>query len=209
MIRMGRPVNQESSLSRLWKHNLSHDCGAMSAFRPASDCGTGTPYTREDNLKRSTSLSAKLRYLGYRVTATVGVYKGKKEASFFVVDSEDSGKLETDLHDLGEEFEQDSILFIPRGAINNEATAYLIGTSRCPGVEITYGEREPFERGRLGMSSPIYSTYINGRPFFFESNTLEDVYQPTGMGYWAMGINATKHWSKITHVPEYLREMTQ
>ena len=202
-------VHEDSSLSRLWKHNLSHDCGAMSAFRPASDCGTGTPYTRDDDLKRSASLSAKLRFLGYGVTAMVGVYEGQKEAGFFVVDFTDSGKLEADLRSLGEEFEQDSILFVPRGAVNNEATAYLIGTSHCPGIEITYGEREPFERGKVGISSPIYSTCIDARPFFFESITLEDVYRPSGMGYWALGINATKHWSKIINIPLYLRELTQ
>ncbi len=32
---------QESSLSRLWKHNEEHDCGAMTAFRKAADCGEG------------------------------------------------------------------------------------------------------------------------------------------------------------------------
>ena len=39
---------QESSLSRLWRHNEKHDCGAMTAFRTAADCGEGVKTVKRD-----------------------------------------------------------------------------------------------------------------------------------------------------------------
>lgn len=54
----------ETSLSRVLRHNEKYDCGAMTAFRVASDCGTGVPYTKSDNKKRNKSLKAKLMSLG-------------------------------------------------------------------------------------------------------------------------------------------------
>ena len=30
---------EESSLSRLWQHNIDHDCGAITAFRLYEGCG--------------------------------------------------------------------------------------------------------------------------------------------------------------------------
>ena len=46
---------QESSLSRLWRHNEKHDCGAMTAFRNAEGCGFGERYSNADNKKRNRS----------------------------------------------------------------------------------------------------------------------------------------------------------
>ena len=55
---------QESSLSRLWRHNEKHDCGAMTAFRNAEACGFGERYSNADNKKRNRSLLAKLKSKG-------------------------------------------------------------------------------------------------------------------------------------------------
>ena len=58
---------QESSLSRLWRHNEKHDCGAMTAFRNAEGGGFGERYSNADNKKRNRSLLAKLKSKGYYV----------------------------------------------------------------------------------------------------------------------------------------------
>ena len=44
----------ESSLSRLWKHNEEHDAGALTAFRKGSECGTGETYSKKENTQRNT-----------------------------------------------------------------------------------------------------------------------------------------------------------
>mgnify|MGYP003665450360 FL=1 len=51
----------ESSLSRIWRHNEQHDTGALTAFRKGEDCGEGTPYTSKQNAQRNKSLMAKLK----------------------------------------------------------------------------------------------------------------------------------------------------
>jgi len=176
----------ESSLSRLWKHNEEHDCGAMTAFRVATECGKGTPYTKKDNKARNLSLLSKLKSKGYSITSLKGKYPEggvtKKEQSFFVVDINDDGNLEKDLEYFGKVFEQDSILFIPKGAIQNKTKAMLIKTNNCPNNWMTT-KTVPFEKGKLGYSSPIYTSYVNGRPFLFEEIGIEIIY---GSGFNAM-----------------------
>jgi hypothetical protein len=196
---------QESSLSRLYQHNLLHDCGALTAFRAAAACGSGAAYTHEDNRKRNRSLLAKLQSMGYSVTAINGKYPeggtSKKEESFFVVDHKNTGTLEHDLKHLGDVFDQDSVLFIPRGAINKEAKAYLIGTNHCHNNWIGYGQTHTFDVGHLGHESPIYTSYINGRPFIFEEVGAQ--YEPpaTGYGWWGLHLTAKKDWTQIV-LPE-------
>lgn len=194
---------QESSLSRVWKHNLEHDCGAITAFRKYSDCdgNDGYEYSKKENLQRNKSLTAKLLSLGYGITKLHGVYpeggEVGKEVSYFVVDLKNKGSLERDLRKLGEEFNQDSILFIPKGAINNKAKAYLIGTNHCENNWLGYGKKEIFEKGKLGFNSPIYTSFVNGRPFMFESAGKEIKRPGSGMGIWAMERIAEKYWGDI------------
>jgi len=191
----------ESSLSRLWSHNEKHDCGALTAFRTAADCGNGEPYTPADNKKRNRSLMAKLKSKGYGLTKLKGTYpeggKTATEDSFFVVDLEDTGNLKKDLMKLGAEFEQDSILYIPKSAISGGPKAYLIGTNSCPNNWLGKGKKELFHGGKMGKSSKIYTSKVNNRPFIFE-RVLEGVYSPgNGMGWWALNIQANKHWSEL------------
>ena len=191
----------ESSLSRLWKHNEEHDAGALTAFRKGSDCGEGETYTKKENKQRNKSLLAKLKAKGYGVTKLLGTYpeggKTTKEISYFVVDLEDTGKLEKDLRKFGKAFEQDSILSIPKGAIKGDAKAYLIGTNSCDNNWLGFGKKEVFNRGRMGYDSPIYTSKVNGRPFIFES-IGETVESPqTGFGHWSMHLVAEKDWQDI------------
>ena len=62
----------ESSLSRVYRHNLLHDCGALTAWRKAEKCGEGRPYTHKENAPRNRSLLAKLKARGYGVTPLRG-----------------------------------------------------------------------------------------------------------------------------------------
>lgn len=193
----------ESSLSRLYRHNIDHDCGALTAWRKTNE--QGVPYTRAEKDARNRSLRAKLLAKGYGVTAIHGVYPeinpktGKeepsKEESYFVVDTHNGGHLEHDLRELGALFDQDSILFMPRGAVEQHAHAVLIGTNHTgfPG----FGERLPFERGRFGYNSPIYTSYINGRPFIFEDVGETQPYPTTGFGVWGLRRTACKDWRDL------------
>lgn len=194
---------QEFSLSRLWQHNKYHDCGAITAFRRYSDCdGTSRHiYSKKENLQRNKSLGAKLGSKEYGLIKLHGIYpeggKNIKETSYFVVDLFDAGKLERNLKILGEFFDQDSILFIPKGAISNDIKAYLVGTNKCTNNWIGYGKKKIFSKGKLGYSSSIYTSFVNGRPFLFES-IGEYIGMPgTGFGVWAMRSIAKDKWRNI------------
>lgn len=191
----------ESGLSRVWSHNEKHDCGALTAFRKARDCGNGELYTRKENKARNKSLLAKLKSKGYSVTSLKGYYpeggKDQKEESFFVVDINDTGNLLNDIRKLGEEFEQDSVLFIPKGSIKGGNKAFLIGTNKCENNWLGYGQRELFNKGKVGYSSPIYTSYVDGRPFIFEEYNMEIGNPGNGMGWWAVNIQAKKNWKEF------------
>jgi len=191
----------ESSLSRLWKHNEEHDCGAITAFRIARDCNQGERYTKKENKQRNKSLRTKLVAMGYGVTGIHGTSmegdEKTKEESYFIVDLQDKGNLKKDLIKLGEMFEQDSVLFVPRGAIKGEDKAILIGTNRCPKNEIGYHGTILFNKGKMGYESPIYTSYVNGRPFIFEELGVEYGYPGSGMGKWALHVISEMNWQDI------------
>ena len=191
----------ESSLSRVYRHNLLHDCGALTAWRKAEKCGNGRPYTHKENAQRNRSLLAKLKARGYGVTTLRGRYpEGGRittEESYFVVDIDDTGLLETELRNLGKYFDQDSVLIIPKGAVDGRAKAFLLGTNRCPGNWIGFGTKEFFNQGKFGYSSKIYTSYVNGRPFIFEEVGDEVQSPASGFGWWSLHLAANKHWSEL------------
>ena len=98
---------------------------------------------------------------------------------------------------FGEEFEQDSILYVPKGAIQNKSKAHLIGTNHCKNSFLGYHKTDIFNKGKMGYDSPIYTSYVNGRPFIFEEIGDTILNPGNGMGWWALNIAAKKHWSKI------------
>lgn len=196
-----RDALHESSLSRLYQHNLAHDCGALTAFRKTDACVDGKLYSKDDNRKRNRSLLAKLQVKSFGVTPIFGRYPEGgtvgKEESFFVVDLHDRGDLEKSLRALGEEFDQDSILFIPKGAIHGDAKARLIGTNHCPNNWIHHGQSVSFDVGRMGHESPIYTSFVKGRPFIFEETGTPFQPPATGFGWWGLQLAAKKHWTKL------------
>jgi hypothetical protein len=197
----------ESSLSRVVHHMANHDCGTITAHRSKEGCGgpDDKPYSKEDNKKRNRQLYAILESLGYGVTEVDGAYIENfgtpdavevKEDVYFVVDLKDKGNLEKDLRKLGEEFDQDSILFIPKGQMG-----MLIGTNHCsnyPG----YGKSMAFSSRSFGKPGE-FMTKVRNRPFIFEDSFLEkpcneNYYSVANiMGKWAITTITKKDWREI------------
>lgn len=182
---------QESNLSRLYSHMENHDCGMVTAYR--------SEYTHKENQQRNKKLLASLLSWGYNVTSVEGTYvedfgtpyaKEVGEHTFFVVDGKDKGNLEKDLRTLGEAFDQDSILFIPKGG----SESYLWGTNDAefPG----YNKVEFFPHRGLGKFGQ-FMTKKGNKPFIFES-ILKEHRTPNGM-LGKMGTNAVskKDWKNI------------
>lgn len=197
----------ESSLSRVVHHMEKHDCGTITAHRAKEGCGgpDDRPYTREENKKRNRQLYAILESLGYGVTEVDGAYIENfgtenaievTEDVYFVVDLKDIGNLEQTLRRLGEQYDQDSILFIPKGKMG-----MLIGTNNCsnfPG----YGKKMPFSTRSFGKPAE-FMTKVRNRPFVFEESFLdkkcnENYYSVANiMGKWAIKNTANKNWRDI------------
>lgn len=171
----------ESGLSRCRQHMLSHDTGLITAFRHDID---GEILTREQNLKRNRALLAELRSR-YNVTQMKGAYienygspdeKEVGENVFFVVDQSDAGRLEKDLRKLGQKWNQDSVLYVPRGA----PEGYLIGTREggYPGM----GRRARLNHPVFGQGGQ-FMTKVKGRPFILVSEAVEEFLCDYPAGY--------------------------
>lgn len=163
----------ESGLSRIYRSIKKHDYGIITAYRYAPECGTGEPYTYEQNQKRNANLLAKLRARGYGVTSIKGSYienygsenaREVGENSFFVVDIQDSGNLRDDILKLGEEFEQDSVIFGSAGQ-----TGSLIGTNNCPSGYPGYRNEMP-QGGAIFGKTGEFMSRVKGRPFVFSES---------------------------------------
>lgn len=200
---------KESGLSRLQQHMEDHDCGTITAFRSKEGCATpeDAAYRKSDNQKRNKQLHAKLQSLGYSTTAVDGVYienygtpnaKEVKENVYFVVDINDRGSLKKDLITLGKLYEQDSILFIPKGGEGS----VLIGTNECPDSYPGLGNEKEFRDRKMGKGGE-FMTKINGRPFIFEDSFLETIIKDNYykhaniMGKWATKTIAEGDWRDI------------
>lgn len=163
----------EKNLSDLISNVEGKNVGIISAFRSA--------YDKKENLRRTKELQNDLNHAGLRFTKLTGHYiegfgsksekAPKKEISFLVfADKNDDDKgLEQIMKELGEKYNQDSIIFKPF----DSDSATLIGTSKhdedgnkivFPGFkkEIELGEFKPDKMG------DFYSR-MKGRNFVFES----------------------------------------
>ncbi len=184
-------IIKEAGLSRTLSHMEKHDTGLISASR--------NMFSSKDNRKRTKNLKAKFLMLGYSVTDMIGSYIENyetpqavevKENSLFVVDIKDFGRLEKDLKNLGEEFDQDSILFIPK----NSDKSFLCGTNKTgyPG----YGVVKKFNTRGLGKSGE-FMTKVRGRPFIFESMSTET--NPPYSFFSGIGVRAcaNENWKDV------------
>lgn len=197
----------EKGLARIRQHVKEHDIGTITAFRYGRDCGRGEKYTKAENKKRNSSLKSKLLSLGYSVTAAVGEYienygsedaRSVKEEIFIVSDIKNKGTLLKDLRRLGEEFDQDSILYIERG--NN--TGKLVGTSTCENAYPPKGKSVKLKNAIFGKSG-MFNTRVNGRPFTLREEFSEEAVPPTGFfGAYGAHLRATKDWSELVDEDE-------
>jgi hypothetical protein len=194
----------EKSLSRLVKHMEEHDTGTMSAWRTARDCGEGDVYTYKENKQRNKSLLAKLMATRYQVTSVRGSYienfkkpgatEGKGENVFFIVDVNDTGDLLKDMKKWGKEFDQDSVLFIPKGGTKGA----LYGTNKCPDGFPGWNKTYKLSKREMGAKGEFF-TKVSGRPFMFKENlnTNEHTLPQGYMGRWGCRLASEKHWSEL------------
>jgi len=188
----------EKSLSRIWNHMQNHDTGFITAYRSKID---DTIVSHRENAQRNKSLLAKLQYKGYGVISVEGSYienYGSSdeievgEHTFFVIDLKDKGNLKEDLIELGEVFDQDSILFIPKGS----EKGMLIGTSKRQNSYPGYGVTKLLNSPVFGKEGE-FLTRVRNRPFIFESK-IEIIPEPNGMmGRMACKIISKEDWKDI------------
>ena len=179
---------QEAGLSRILQHMQQHDTGGITAWRTARDCGSGEKYTRKENDIRNKSLLAKLMSKGYGVIHTRGEYPEgggaiSNENSFFVFDKDDTGNLESDLRKLGQMFDQDAVLFVPKGTTDG----ILIGTNRCPNNDIPFGKKFNIGKRFMGKKGKEGSSKVGKRTWAFGTILKEEVLPSSGLG------RSTKH----------------
>ena len=188
----------ETSLSRVWIHMQEHDSGTITAFRDARDCGEGNPYSKGEKKAMNKVLLANLMSKGFSVTKIKGAYienygskdaKEVGESSFLVVDIKDSGKLKKVLLEQGEKFEQDSILFIPKGG----DTGQLIGTNKCPNGFPGYRKINKLKNPVFGKGGE-FQTRVNGRPFILKEEIVTIPPVSSGMGHWASSVIGKNSW---------------
>ena len=158
----------ESGLSRVYGHIMDHDSSIFSAFRDE--------YPNKENYERNRELKAQLLTDGYAVTKIDGNYIenfGTKKAievaerSLFILNRNEEPDFFKKMAVLGEEYEQDSVLMIPRGGgLTGGKDAYLLGTK--PGGEYPpYGEEDSVGKLKMGEEAEFMSR-VGGRPFTFK-----------------------------------------
>jgi hypothetical protein len=156
-------VLSESGLSRLHDHMMEHDSAILTAFR--------NEYSNEQNYKRNRELKAQLLSMDYGVTKVDGSYIENfetpqaievSEQSFFVSNRTNDAGFVDSIKSLGESYEQDSVLIIPRGG----SDAYLIGTREGNDFP-PFGEKISVGGLKMGREAEFMSK-IKGRPIVFK-----------------------------------------
>jgi hypothetical protein len=164
---------EESSLSRVFRHQDKNSIGIISASRDKDE--DGEKLTKADNRKRTDDLLTDLRNRGYEPTRLVGHFQEQdpkkkinvKEISFLIVGSDDRDLLK-DLKKLGNKFKQDSILHKAKGK-----KAIVVGL-RAGISDFTIGN---FNVPKAGQEFEALSK-VKGRTFIFKEGA--DVYNRIG-----------------------------
>ena len=181
----------ESSLSRLWRTMQDFDTGTITAFRNENKYKT--------NLERNRLLLADLRRL-YNVTSVKGSFienYGTNQAvetdedTYFVSDVKSFGTLRNDLTNLGVKYEQDSVMFIPKGG----KSGTLIGTK--DGVYPGLGNQELFSNPVFG-SDGRFMTSVKGRPFTFKNEAAQHFTKDGPLGFFG----EWGRWATTRKVPK-------
>ena len=178
-------------LLKLTAYIRKGDTGIICSYRKKFP--EGIAYTSREHQQRNRSLLAKLLADGFTVTLVEGWCNEtggaeQDEYLFLVRDDLKKGVLESRLRQYAEQFEQDSVLFIPNGGL----VSLLIGTK--PGTP-NYGVRERLPI--LGKDAEV----LRQGPFYFGERILGNHHCGNLMGRWAASADARKHWSKLV-LPE-------
>ncbi len=203
----------ETNINKLLEYNKKYDCGIITTFRKSK--------TYKENILSNKKLYNSMLSVGYRLIRVIGTYvyndlsqeeidqlrSGKKsitdldignEISYFVIDIRNRRNLKKDLIFLGEEFNQDSIAFLPKGG----GSMLIIGTN--PSITerdendewpIKYKEEKTFSKLNLGRSN-IFMTRVgkSKRPFFYESfEEIPLIDNPRAMAIISQGIDKKMH----------------
>jgi hypothetical protein len=88
--------------------SYEHDCGLITAYNHI--------YTPHENKQRNKQLQAKIQIGRYGVV----ILSSKGYDMFFIVDLKNTGKLGYDLSKWSQEYEQETIHFIPKGGIGSD-----------------------------------------------------------------------------------------
>ncbi len=182
----------ESGLSRIWQTMQEHDTGFVTAFRHE--------YKHAENIERNKALITDLRRY-FDVTSVKGAYvenygtpdaKTVGENVFFVSAPEDNRQLKAHLQQLGQKYEQDSVLYVPKGG----QRGFLIGTKE--GVWPGLGVENELANPVFGKAGEFFTT-IKGRPFVFQNKVEEQLLRdgPKGFfGEWSRFLSTAKYWRK-------------
>lgn len=88
--------------------SYEHDCGLITAYNHT--------YTSHENKQRNKQLQSKIQIGRYGVVTL----SSKGYDMFFIVDLKNTGKLGYDLSKWSQEYEQETIHFIPKGGVGSE-----------------------------------------------------------------------------------------
>ena len=189
----------ESSITRLMRHNEEHDCVCMTAYRSnreKDDSGVHKRKARVSNQKANAALGAVLRRYGYNVTKVIGKYPEEdgqadvKENSWFVVNVNDDSDFVDVCADLAEADEQDSILVMPKGSFSSGKGCYLYGTNPN-GSWPKYHEKKMTDGISVNGDSP-FETRISGKRYSFNvvDESKDDIFWNPSSMFGAMARHA-------------------
>ena len=189
----------ESSITRLMRHNEEHDCVCMTAYRSnreKDDSGVHKRKARVSNQKANAALGSVLRKYGYNVTKVVGKYPEEdgqddvKENSWFVVNVNDDSDFVDVCADLAEADEQDSILVMPKGSFSTGKGCYLYGTNPN-GSWPKYHEKKMTDGISVNGDSP-FETRISGKRYSFNvvDESKDDIFWNPSSMFGAMARHA-------------------
>ena len=196
---MNKKNVNESSITRLMRHNEEHDCVCMTAYRSnreKDDSGVHKRKARVSNQKANAALGSVLRKYGYNVTKVVGKYPEEdgqadvKENSWFVVNVNDDSDFVDVCADLAEADEQDSILVMPKGSFSSGKGCYLYGTNPN-GSWPKYHEKKMTDGISVNGDSP-FETRISGKRYSFNvvDESKDDIFWNPSSMFGAMARHA-------------------
>ena len=199
LVRFMEKNLNESSITRLMRHNEEHDCVCMTAYRSnreKDDFGVHKRKARVSNQKANAALGAVLRKYGYNVTKVVGKYPEEdgqadvKENSWFVVNVNDDSDFVDVCADLAEADEQDSILVMPKGSFSTGKGCYLYGTNPN-GSWPKYHEKKMTDGISVNGDSP-FETRISGKRYSFNvvDESKDDIFWNPSSMFGAMARHA-------------------